>query len=114
MKTRAPHDMTTRGIHDIGGLAAGPVDPSHHAAAEWERMAVAVNNALGPAGIKIMRVDERRRTTEDMGENYNKLAYYERAVLSNAKLLAEKGVLSQDEIQARMAEIRARRDNSNP
>jgi len=39
MKTRAPHDMTTRGIPDIGGLAA-----------EWERMAVAANNVLGPTG----------------------------------------------------------------
>jgi hypothetical protein len=106
--------VTTRGIHDIGGLPAGPVDPSHHDAVDWERMAVAVNNALGPRGVKIIRVDERRRTTEDMGESYNKLAYYERAVLSNAKLLVEKVVLSQDEIQARMAKIRARRGNSNP
>ena len=48
MKTRAPHDMTTRGIHDIGGLTAEPFDPPHHEVAEWERMAVAVNNVLGP------------------------------------------------------------------
>jgi hypothetical protein len=106
--------MTTRAIHDIGGLAAGPVDPTHEAEEDWERMAVAVNGALGPGGAKIMRVDERRRTTEDMGENYNRLAYYERAVLSNAKLLVEKGVLSQDEIVVRMAEIRTRRGNINP
>ncbi len=50
MKTRAPHDMTTRGIHDIGGSPAEPFYPSHHEAADWERMAVAVNNVLGPTG----------------------------------------------------------------
>jgi hypothetical protein len=72
-------------------------------------MATALNVALGPAGAKVIRVDERRRTTEDMGGNYNRLAYFERSVLATAKLMVEKGVLSQDEIAARMADLRARR-----
>lgn len=113
MKSRGPHDFTRRGPHDIGGMPAGPVDPSHHDEASWEKMATAVNGALGPAGAKLIRVDERRRMTEDLGENYNRLAYFERSILSTAKLMVEKGVLSQDEINARMVEIRARQGNNS-
>ncbi len=100
--------MMIRGVHDIGGLPAGPVDPSHHDEADWEKMATALNNALGPAGARIICVHERRRTTEDMGGNYTRLAYFERSVLATAKLMVEKGVLSQDEISARMVDLRAK------
>jgi len=103
--------VNLRGRHDVGGLPAGPVDPSHHAEADWERTATAVNGALGPSGAKLFCVDERRRTAEDLGDDYGRLAYYERMVLASAKLMVEKGVLSQREISARMAEIRAKRDN---
>ncbi len=98
-----------RGPHDIGGLPAGPVDTSHHAEAGWHKMATAVNMALGPGQRGLMRVDEQRRATEDLGDDYARLGYFDRSVRAGANLLIEKGVLTQGEIVRRMAEIKARR-----
>ncbi|NQU70182.1 MAG: nitrile hydratase subunit beta [Rhodospirillales bacterium] len=103
-----------RRVHDIGGLPAGPVDPSHHPEADWELLATAVSGAIGPNGAGLICVHERRRMTEDLGEDYNRLAYFERAIVATARLMVEKGVLTQDEIDGRMAEIAARRGNSAP
>ncbi len=99
----------TRGPHDIGGLPAGPIDPSHHDEADWHKMATAVNMALGPSQRGLIRVDERRRASEDLGDDYARLGYFDRSVQGGANLLVEKGVLTRDEIARRMAEIRARR-----
>ncbi len=99
----------TRGPHDIGGLPAGPIDPSHHDEAAWHRMATALNMALGPAMRGLIRTDERRRATEDLGADYARLGYFDRSVQAGANLLIEKGVLTQAEIVSRMAEIKARR-----
>ena len=104
--------MIVRGPHDVGGMSAGPVDPSHHAEEDWELLATAINGAIGPNGAGLFCVHERRRMTEDLGEDYNRLAYFERSILATAKLMAEKGVLSQEEIIARMAEIRTRQGNN--
>ncbi len=98
-----------RRVHDIGGLPAGPIDTSHHGEAEWHRMATALNMALGPDNRGLMRVDERRRATEDLGDDYMRLGYFDRSVQAGANLLIEKGVLTQREIDQRMAEIKARR-----
>ena len=98
-----------RGPHDIGGLPAGPVDTSHHDESDWHRQATAVNMALGPGRRGLVRVDERRRASEDLGDDYARLGYFDRSVQAGANLLIEKGVLTQDEIDRRMAEIKARR-----
>lgn len=100
--------MMVRGPHDVGGLPAGPVDPSHHEEEVWEKMATGLNGAVGPSGTKMISVHERRRMTEDLGEDYNRLAYFERSILSTARLMVEKGILTQGEIDARMAEIKMR------
>ncbi len=99
-----------RGPHDIGGLPAGPIETSHHDEADWHRKATALNMALGPGKRGLMRVDERRRATEDLGDDYPRLGYFDRSVQAGANLLIEKGVLTQDEIDRRMAEIKARRE----
>ena len=101
----------SRRIHDMGGMPAGPVDPSHHGEAAWHREATALNMALGPGQRGLMRVDERRRATEDLGDAYLRLGYFDRSVQAGANLLIEKGVLTQDEIGRRIAEIKARRGN---
>lgn len=100
----------TRGPHDIGGRPGGAIDTSHHEEADWEKMTTALNVALGPAGAGLIRVDERRRTTEDLGADYNRLAYFERSVMATANLMIEKRVLTPEEITRRMSEIRARRE----
>ncbi len=100
----------TRGPHDIGGRPAGAIDTAHHEEADWEKMTTALNGALGPAGAGLIRVDERRRTTEDLGADYYRLAYFERSVMATANLMIEKRVLTPEEITRRMSEIRARRE----
>ena len=101
-----------RGPHDIGGLPAGPVDTSHYDEADWQRRATALGMALGPGRCGLVRVDERRRASEDLGDDYARLGYFDRSVQAGANLLVEKGVLTQGDIDRRMAEIKARRHTS--
>jgi hypothetical protein len=93
------------GIHDMGGSAAGPLDKGQHEVEDWERLADAINGALGAKGLQI--TDELRRAIESL-EDYRDLSYYERWVAATEKLLVQKGVLSSDEIDERAAEIERR------
>jgi hypothetical protein len=53
-------------------------------------------------------VHESRRATEELGDAYNRLAYFERAAQALANLLYEKGIMNRDELAARMDAIRGR------
>jgi Nitrile hydratase beta subunit len=89
----------------MGGSPGGPIDRGQHEVEDWERLADAINAALGARGLQ--STDELRRAIESL-ENYRDLSYYERWVAATEKLLVEKGVLSSDEIDERAAEIRHR------
>jgi hypothetical protein len=91
----------------MGGSPGGPVDRGQHEAEDWERLADAINGALGAKGLQ--STDELRRAIESLQE-YRDLSYYERWVAATEKLLVEKGVLSSDEIDERVAEIERRWD----
>ena len=93
------------GVHDIGGSPGGPIDRGQHEVEDWERLADAINGALGAKGLQ--STDELRRAIESL-EDYRDLSYYERWVAATEKLLVEKGVLSSNEIDERAAEIRHR------
>jgi hypothetical protein len=95
------------GAHDMGGSPGGPVDRGQHEVEDWERLADAINGALGAKGLQ--STDELRRSIESL-EEYRDLSYYERWVAATEKLLVEKGVLSSDEIDQRAAEIERRWD----
>jgi hypothetical protein len=95
------------GVHDMGGSPGGPIDRTQHEVEDWERLADAINGALGARGLQ--STDELRRAIESL-ENYRDLSYYERWVAATEKLLVEKGVLSSEEIDERAAEIRHRWD----
>jgi hypothetical protein len=96
-----------RGPHDVGGLAAGPVDTDPHDLTFWEKQIDAVNALLSAKGMK--KTDENRRYIEMLGHDvYNTLNYYERWTASLSRMMIDKGVLTQDELDARVAEIRAR------
>jgi hypothetical protein len=100
-----------RAHHDMGGLPAGPVDRSEHEAAFWEKRVDAIMMLLSGKQRQLMRVDELRRGIESLGPDaYDKLGYYERWIASIAGLLVEKGVLTQQEIDARIAQLRSRRE----
>jgi RNA polymerase-interacting CarD/CdnL/TRCF family regulator len=93
------------GVHDMGGSPGGPIDKNQHEVEDWERLADAINSALGKKGIQ--STDELRRAIESL-ENYRDLSYYERWVAATEKLLVEKGVLAVGEIDERTAEIERR------
>lgn len=98
-----------RGYHDIGGLDAGAVDTNVTETRPWEKLSTALGNALGAGGVKVVRVDEVRRKREEIGvELYNELGYFERGTESLCRLLVEKGVITADELEARMQLIAAR------
>ena len=97
-----------KGPHDMGGEAAGAIDTTDHGMKFWERQANALRNTL--TRKKIVLVDELRRAAEDLGEQYYKLAYFERTTAALCNLLLEKGHFSEAELKAKMAEVRARFD----
>ncbi len=98
-----------RAPNDIGGLPGGPVDTEPHAQSFWEKQIDAINALLSDDKRRIVSRDERRLAIESLGEEvYQTLGYYERWTAAVTRLLLQKGILSQDEIDAKIAEIRAR------
>jgi nitrile hydratase subunit beta len=91
--------------HDMGGRPTDePLNTQEHALADWEVLADAVAQALGGKGIRT--TDESRRAMEDMpADEYLSLSYYERWVRGTEVLLKEKGILTEDEINRKMAEL---------
>jgi len=94
--------------HDYGGRPGmGPVVPSDHELGDWEMLTEAVGGALGKR--KVRDTDEQRRTREEMDESeYLSMSYYERRVLGNELTLVEKGVLTTEEIDRKLAELEQR------
>jgi hypothetical protein len=98
-----------RGYHDLGGLSGGPVDPAVTNAKPWEKLSIVLGYALGAKGKGLICTDEVRRTREEMGvELYNKLGYFEKGIESMRRLLIEKGLLDNAEIERRMAAVEKR------
>ena len=98
-----------RGVHDMGGLPAGPVERSEHDYALWEKRVDALLVLLSDQKRKILRVDELRRGIEQLGEAaYEDMTYYERWIASVTGNLLEKGVITTDELGRKMAEVEAR------
>ena len=96
-----------RSHHDMGGLEAGPVTPSEHAYAPWEKRVDALMMLLSARGH--LKVDELRRNVEALGpEAYDRMSYYERWIASITATLIQRGVLTSDEIGRRMTEVEAR------
>jgi hypothetical protein len=93
--------------HDVGGRQGGPIDRGEHQLAEWEMLAEALSGALGRKGIRT--IDEHRRAREDMDpELYLSLSYYERFIVGNEAILVEKGILTLQELDQKLAELDGR------
>ena len=93
---------------DIGGDPAGPVDTIDHGMKFWERQANALRSSL--TRNKIVRTDELRRAAEELGERYKDLHYFEITTSALRTLMIEKGYMTEEELAAKMAEVRARFD----
>ncbi len=98
------------GAHDLGGMHGfGPIDPEPDEPvfhAQWERRAFALTLAMGAYGA--WNIDMSRHARERMEPGaYLATSYYEHWLHGLELLLIEKGLLTRQEIDARMAEIDA-------
>ena len=100
----------SRNPADIGGELAGEtrgaIDTVDHGMKFWEKQANALRGTL--VARKVVRLDELRRTAEELGERYYKLAYFERTTEALRNLLLEKRLLTEAELARKMDEIRRR------
>jgi len=88
-------------------MPAGPIDRGEHQLEDWEILADAINQALGVKGIR--RTDELRRAREEMDSDvYRSLSYYERWIASLETILAEKKILSREEVDRKVADLEKR------
>ena len=98
-----------RGHHDMGGLPAGPVEVSEHDYPLWEKRVDALMVLLSQKGRNLLNVDELRRNIESIGgDAYETMSYYERWVFSITQTMIQRGVVSIDELNQKMAEVESR------
>ena len=103
--------MQTRLISDLGGLPAGSIDRSEHEPTMTERRIDAMMILLRAKPRSFWVSDENRRTIESLEpKTYAESAYYERWVLAMKSLLLEKGILTEQELDAKVAEVRSRKN----
>lgn len=101
--------------HDLGGLDAGPVDCDEHTPTLVERRIDAMMQLLRAKPRGFFVTDENRRTIESLSpETYRESGYYEKWCRSMRSLLIEKGVLTEAEIDAKLAEVKARHVGARP
>jgi len=98
-----------RAVHDVGGLEFGPIDRSEHDLALWEKRTDAMLILLRDNKRRVLSVDAHRRMIESYGEQeYDRTTYYEKWLRSVRNLLVEQDVLTREEIEVKMAEVRAK------
>ena len=99
-----------KAYHDVGGDDFGPVPMIDGEYQLWEKRVDAMMRLLSSPDIALIRVDELRRGIETLGEAaYNAEPYYGKWARSLAKIMLEKGVLTQEELDARINALRAQR-----
>ncbi|HYW91216.1 MAG TPA: hypothetical protein VFA95_01920 [Gammaproteobacteria bacterium] len=102
------------GAHDLGGMHGfGPVErerdePVFHA--DWERRCFALTLAMGAYGAWNLDATRYARETMPAGE-YLTTGYYEHWLHGLQRQLIEQGLLTREEIEARMARLRGESDH---
>jgi nitrile hydratase subunit beta len=105
------------GAHDMGGMHGfGPVireenEPVFHE--DWERTVFGMQRAIRVRGL--INIDESRHGIERMPPaEYLAASYYERWLASLERNLADKGIVSQEELESRVALLREHPDTPMP
>ena len=105
------------GIHDMGGMHGfGRVEretnePVFHAT--WEGRVLGLTRACSVQHI--FNIDESRHAIERMAPtDYLASSYYERWLDRNVRLLVEKGVITREELERRMAQLAGGSDPAPP
>ena len=96
------------GVHDRGGWPTDEmIDMSDHVWTDWEYRTHALVGALRYR--ELMNTDELRRGIESIPpEIYEGYSYYERWSTSLETIMTEKGLLSTEEIDAKVRELEGR------
>jgi hypothetical protein len=94
-----------RRVHDMGGLDAGPVVLNEHEWEDYAKRSQAMSTLLRVPQRGMVSLDEMRRNNEDLGDGYLRLNYDERVVHSIVQVLLQRGVISIDELGAKLAEF---------
>jgi hypothetical protein len=95
-------------VHDRGGRPTSqPIDKADHQLSDWERRTDAIVQVLGRKDV--LRTDELRRAIEALPqERYETLAYYERWADALLRLTHEKGLVTPEELERKVAEYQRR------
>ena len=94
-------------LHDVGGQPDLPQPYLEKVEEEWEMNTYVTCECLGWRGA--WNSEERRRAENDLGATlYFGLPYYARWATVAAKVLINKGLITPDELSAKIDEIRAR------
>ena len=97
----------SRGPHDLGGSLHEPFNEDEHAYDPWEKRTHALRELLARKGL--LKVDELRRAVEGLGaEEYKTLSYYEQWIMAMSQIMLERGVISDDALGRKLAEVSAR------
>ena len=98
-----------RATHDVGGLEFGLIDREEHDLALWEKRTDAMLRLLAGADKRAFTVDGMRRVIEDYGQQqYDRTTYYEKWIRAVRNLIVEQGVVTREEVEARIDEVRAK------
>lgn len=94
-------------VHDVGGQPALPVEYLEKVEEDWEMSTYVTCECLAWRGH--WNAEERRRAENDLGVTlYFGLPYYARWITVAAKTLINKGLITPDELSAKIDEVRAR------
>lgn len=94
-------------LHDVGGQPDLPVEYREKGEEAWEMSTYVTCECLGWRGV--WNSEERRRAENDLGATlYFGLPYYARWISVAAKTLVVKGLITTDELAAKIDEVRAR------
>jgi hypothetical protein len=111
-KTVVRAGVDGRAVHDIGGLDFGLIDRDEHDPALWEKRVDAMMIVLY-AKKGLFTVDAMRRVIEDYGQQtYDQIGYYDKWVRALRNLMVEQDILSKDEIDAKIASVKAAQGNT--
>ena len=103
-----------RAVHDVGGLAGGEIDRTETPQTLFDQRVDAMLILLTHPDIGAFKVDALRRAVEsNSAEDYASLGYYAKWIRAIKMLLVEQAVVSDAEIEEKLAEVRARREADN-
>jgi hypothetical protein len=95
-------------VHDVGGLAFGPIDRTEHDLALWEKRVDAMLILLVSPRKAAFKIDAMRRVIEDYGEQqYDATTYYEKWVRAIRNLIIEQEIVTAQELADKIESVRA-------